>query len=131
MREKLIRFMHGRYGFDAFSRFLSGAAFFCMILSLFFRRSPFYLLGIALLIYCYYRTFSRNIPARYRENAFFMKYRNLVGASLRRKKNEMAQRKTHHIYRCPGCRQKIRVPKGRGRIAIRCPKCNVEFIKKS
>lgn len=131
MREKLIRFMQGRYGFDAFSGFLSGTAFFCMVLSLFFRRSPFYLVGIALLLYCYYRTFSKNISARYKENTAYLKYQNRVTAGLRRKKSEMAQRKTHHIYRCPSCRQKIRVPRGRGRIAIRCPKCNTEFIKKS
>lgn len=123
--------MQGRYGFDALSRFLSAAAVFCMILSLFFRRSPFYLLGIILLVYCYFRTFSKNIPARYKENAVYLKYQNRVSAAFRKKRNEMAQRKTHHIYRCPQCRQKIRVPRGRGRIAIRCPKCNTEFIKKS
>lgn len=131
MREKLIKFMQGRYGFDALSGFLSGTAVLCMVLSLFFRRSPFYLLGIILLIYCYFRTFSKNIPARYKENMAYLKYKGRVSAGFRRKKNEMAQRKTHHIYRCPHCRQKIRVPRGRGRIAIRCPKCNTEFIKKS
>ena len=56
-------------------------------------------------------------------------------ANLRRgiaaKKSEMAQRRTHHIYRCPQCRQKIRVPRGRGRIEIRCPKCDARFIRNS
>mgnify|MGYP001122250664 CR=1 FL=1 len=33
--------------------------------------------------------------------------------------------------KCPGCGQKIRVPRGRGKIAIRCPKCNREFIRRS
>ncbi len=131
MKDKLIRFMQGRYGADAFSRFLLLTAFILMVVSMFFPRNPFYLFGILLLIYCYFRIFSKNIPKRYQENMAYLKYRNKVTGRLRRIKNETIQRKTHHIYRCPQCRQKIRVPRGRGRIAIRCPKCNTEFIKKS
>ena len=131
LREKMIRFMQGRYGAAAFSKFLSFLAVILMALSLFIPRYPFYILGIAVIIYGYFRMFSKNISKRYQENLLYMKYKNQMTKSLRKKKLELAQRKTHHIYRCPQCRQKIRVPRGRGRIAIRCPKCNVEFIKKS
>ena len=40
-------------------------------------------------------------------------------------------RKLYHYYRCPKCRQKLRVPRGRGRIQISCPRCGTQFIKKS
>lgn len=123
--------MQGRYGVDAFSKFLSVLAFFLMVLSLFIPRIPFYILGIAVIIYSYFRMFSKNISKRYQENQLYVKYKNRVTESIRKKKRELTQRKTHHIYRCPQCRQKIRVPRGRGRIAIRCPQCNIEFIKKS
>lgn len=131
MKEKLIRFMQGRYGADSFCRFLLGAAFLLMLISMFIPHSPFYLLGLLLLIYCYFRIFSKNISKRYQENMVYLKYHDRFILRFKKSKNEMVQRKTHHIYRCPQCHQKIRVPKGRGRIAICCPKCNKEFIKKS
>ena len=57
------------------------------------------------------------------------KYRAVV------KKNNMkkrwAQRSTYRFYKCPQCKQTVRVPKGRGKICITCPKCKTEFIKKS
>ena len=51
LREKMIRFMQGRYGADAFSKFLSFLAVILMALSLFIPRFPFYILGIAVIIY--------------------------------------------------------------------------------
>ena len=46
-------------------------------------------------------------------------------------KEQWANRKVYHYYRCPQCRQKLRVPRGRGRIQISCPRCGTQFIKKS
>ena len=46
-------------------------------------------------------------------------------------KDQWANRKLYHYYRCPKCRQKLRVPRGRGRIQISCPRCGTQFIKKS
>ncbi len=131
MREKFMRFMQGRYGADQFSRFLLGVMVACMILSFFIRSGIWSMLMTALLVYSYFRMFSRNIPARYAENQKFLQ----MTAGLRSKiavwKRDMQTRKTHHIYRCPSCKQKIRIPRGKGKIAIRCPKCGTEFIKKS
>ena len=122
MREKLMRFMQGRYGTDRLNRFLMVLALVFLVIS-FLGGRGFYLGALALLGWSYFRMFSRNIAKRaaeYRARCFFQK-----------QKNNLVQRKTHHIYRCPGCRQKIRVPRGRGRIAIRCQKCGTEFIRRS
>ena len=131
MKEKFRRFMTGRYGADQLSQFLMIAAVVCMFISLFSRQGIFYWFALALIIYSYFRMFSKNYTKRYQENQRYMKYYSRVQTFLWKKKSELKTRKTHHIYKCPNCRQKIRVPKGKGKIAITCPKCRTEFIKNS
>lgn len=130
MREKLYRFMAGRYGGDQFNRFLMIVALILVVLSMF--GVPFtYLFGLICMVYAYFRMFSRNIFKRRAENSVYLKYEYKVKQKLAVFKRDMKQRKTHHIYRCPSCKQKIRIPRGRGRIEIRCPKCSQTFIKRS
>lgn len=134
MRERFARFMRGRYGergADELSRFIVWVEFACIILSFFIRSSIWSALILVLLIYSYYRLFSKNHYRRYEENQKFLALRNKVTYKFSSLKSELRQRKTHHIYRCPSCSQKIRVPKGKGKIIVTCPKCRTEFQKKS
>ncbi|MDE7333858.1 MAG: zinc-ribbon domain-containing protein [Lachnospiraceae bacterium] len=130
MKEKLYRFMQGRYGNDQLNRFLMILVLVCFVISLLGGRA-FYVIGTALLVYAYFRMLSRNIYKRRNENSAYMRYEYKVRQGFYTFKRDMQQRKTHHIYRCPSCRQKIRVPRGKGKIEIRCPKCSQTFIKKS
>ena len=68
---------------------------------------------------------------RYDENVRFLNKTAKIRGFFKSQKNLMAQRKDYHIYTCPGCKQKIRIPRGKGKIEIRCPKCGTTFIKKS
>ena len=123
--------MQGRYGADQMGQMLSAVSMVFLIISLFSRNQAWFLLALIGIVYNYFRMFSKNISKRYAEN---QKYLTMT-AGIRRKiaswKSQLAQRKIYHIYRCPGCKQKIRVPRGRGKIEIRCPKCNTRFVKKS
>jgi predicted RNA-binding Zn-ribbon protein involved in translation (DUF1610 family) len=130
LRYKLANFMMGRYGTDSLNRFLLGTAMACLILSMF--RVPYvYYLSLILLVVSYYRMFSRNTAARYRENTWFLNHTAGARRWLAKEKNLLTQLRTYHIYKCPSCKQKIRVPRGRGRIEIRCRKCGETFIRRS
>lgn len=131
MREKFQRFMIGRYGVDAFGKFLLGAVVVLWVVNLFANSKFLYSWAILLMIYAYYRMFSRNTSKRYQENVKYLQIKNKVVARFKSEKSQLKQRKTHHIYRCPTCKQKIRIPRGKGRICITCPKCKTEFTKVS
>lgn len=131
MREKLRRFMIGRYGTDGLNQFLSIASLVLLLIAIVSRISLFTWLGVVLLGFCYYRTFSHNISKRTEENYKFYTLKDRVDNKFRGLKEQWANRKVYHYYRCPQCRQKLRVPRGRGRIQISCPRCGTQFIKKS
>lgn len=130
MREKLMRFMQGRYGNDRLGRAMLVLALICMVLSIF--RIPFVsTVGLIVLVLVYYRMFSRQISKRMAENQKYLVLEWKVRAKLQKRKQAVAQSRTHRIFKCPECRQKIRVPRHKGRIAISCRKCGAEFIRKT
>ena len=128
IREGFRRFMWGRYGVDQLGLCLLGGAMGLSVvgwlLSVIWRGGVLVsailnLLAYGALIYYLFRVLSRNLDARRRENR---RFQNFI-ASLRDRDNR--------YYRCPRCRQTVRVPKGRGKIKISCPKCSEKFIRKS
>ena len=135
MREKWVRFMQGRYGAygaDRLTRFLLIAWLVLFVALSFIRIVAVRLLPVLVLVYMYYRLMSRNIPARYKENETYLR----LTAALRTRLNGMRRGKIQgqnafHVYDCPNCAQKIRIPSGKGRIMVHCPRCSNEFLKVS
>ena len=89
MRAWLQRFMSGRYGSDAFGNFLCVVSLICLVLGLFV--GIFYYIGLALLIYTYFRMLSRNVSKRYAENQMFLQKSAGVRAKFARFKQRFAQ----------------------------------------
>ncbi len=131
MREKFMRFMQGRNGVDDLSKTLNITILVLLIISIFTGWDIVYFISLALIIYMYFRIFSKNVPKRYAENQKFINFRFDMKNKFNSKKKEWAQRGVYRFYRCPMCKQKVRVPKGRGKICITCPKCRTEFVKRS
>ena len=131
MKERMQRFMAGRYGNDQLNQIIFIVAIISMVLEIITRQSLFYTLTLVLLILAYVRVFSRNINKRYEENMKFLQKKDAILNKFRKQKYYAAQRRNFHIYTCPQCKQKIRIPKGKGKISITCPKCRTSFIKKS
>ena len=133
-KEKIAQFMYGRRGTDEFCRFLVIAALVLIVLSWFFGgvlQSLFSFLGLACLVYGYYRMLSRNIYKRQQENNWYLRKQTAVTRWFRSVKDRWQQRKEYRFFRCPSCHTLLRVPKGKGKIQLTCRKCGNRFERKS
>jgi uncharacterized C2H2 Zn-finger protein len=129
MGDSFRRTMVGRYGMDDLSKALVGVSMVFLILSLFFRGGLFFILAVVTLVFNYYRMFSRNFAARSAENAKYLELTGGIRKKVRIGRKRIEGRKEYRFFKCPGCGQEVRVPKGKGHIMITCPKCAAQFDK--
>ena len=134
-------FMQGRYGVDAFGIFL--VVLSCvinLILSIFMLRYRMPIIGLiptSIMLYAAFRLLSKNINRRAGENRAYMKLQNKVKNFFVRMRTKIDKRKarkadiTHKYFKCKRCKQEVRVPSGKGKIRITCPKCGTKFEKKT
>ncbi len=125
------RFMYGRYGIDEFGTFLLMTGMIFAVLSLI---RPLIWLGFpafVIIIWSYIRCFSKNFDKRRRELNKYWRVRNLVRDKFAFWKRRHAERKTHRYFKCKMCKTTMRVPRGKGKIEITCPKCKSKMVKKT
>lgn len=123
LRYKLARLFVGRTGVDALGRTFTWIALILMILTMITHSNIIYLLAMGCLVYSFWRMFSKNYQKRYLENQKFLQIFYKI-------RNFFVEKKTYAIFKCPNCKQKLRAPRGRGKILVTCSKCHNEFIKK-
>lgn len=133
MRERLARFMAGRNGNDQLNIFLLIVDVVLIVLSTIWKSASgvLYPLVLALLVYIYFRMFSRNVYKRREENGKYMRLKYKVDAALRLRKERWVQRKDYKFFTCPSCRTSLRVPRYRGKVKIVCRKCGTSFFGKT
>ena len=126
----LRKFMYGRYGGDQLSMFLVGVYLALYVLSGLTRFAPLSWLATLVLVYAFYRSLSRRTDRRRAENARFMEY---AGPVIRwfRLRRTIRRDKDHCYFKCPNCGQRLRVPRGKGKITVTCRNCGVSFEEKS
>lgn len=125
---KMERWMQGRNGQDELTGALNKIALVCILLSCFWGEL-FMAVAWVCLILGLFRSFSKNIEKRRKERDKYLALIAKPKAFVERQKLRWRDRKTHCYYKCPQCRQTVRVPKGKGNIQITCPKCHNSFQK--
>ena len=116
-------FMAGRYGTDRLNMVILCAGLVVSLLSVWSQSRGlnliFFLLSYGLMIWAIFRSLSRNTYKRYLENRKFLQLINRV------------KDRQNRYFDCPKCRQVVRVPRGKGKISITCPRCKEKFVRKT
>ncbi len=126
-RDRLIRFAYGRYGVDELYYALFALSLVLLIVGAVTHISVIFALQLAPLLFMVFRSFSRNIPARRRENEIFLRVWNPIKSWFVLQKDRIRDRKTARYRVCPGCRAMIRLPVKKGKHTVPCPKCGKRF----
>ena len=127
----IAKLMYGRYGTDQLGFFMLISLFVLNLLWAATDWNIFYWISTVFCVICIWSIFSKNINRRYEENQKFLQITAPVRWWFSEKFSACRDLKTHCHFRCPSCKQKIRVPRGKGKIQITCPKCRHEFVKKT
>ena len=123
LSQSLRMFMAGRYGIDRLSMAILCAGLVASLLSMVFRAPVWnltlFFMSYGLMIWAIFRTLSRNTYKRYQENRKFLQFFDRL------------KDRQNCYFDCPKCHQMVRVPRGKGKIAITCPRCREKFVKKT
>lgn len=160
MKERFLRFMRGRYGVDAFGKLLIYVGLMLALINLLFHNIVLFAITLIIWFYAYFRMFSRDIYRRSSENTRYLHTKACITGGIRglgerikaffgqrtasdqygRKENFRSRCNSYSgncyemqykVFKCPKCKQKLRVPRGKGKIRIICRRCKYEFVRRS
>lgn len=130
LKDKLVRFMYGRYGNDNLNRTLVIVYLVLAFIGMFLHGiAKITVLAVSLVTvyFVFFRMFSKNIYKRSAENRKFLTLKTNFKNFFKLKKSMWRDRKTHSYKKCPYCKAVLRLPKKKGEHRVDCPKCKREF----
>jgi len=131
VRNFLSRFMTGRYGPDHLGIAMILFSFILSVLNAVLGYLPLLFISYFVFGLTLFRMLSRNVYRRRAENDKFIRYWWPIRTRAVRLFKGIRQRWTHKVFRCKSCKNKLRVPRGKGKLQVTCPKCGERVFKKS
>lgn len=128
---KMRQWAQGRYGNDELNTAAYILSVVLLLLSCFERLRLLIFPAFALMIWTCFRCWSRNLYKRGAEREKYMKFTGGIRSWFRLQKDKWRDRKTYRYFRCSSCGTVMRVPRGKGKITIHCPKCRSDRTAKT
>lgn len=130
-QRKLVDWLRGRQGPDDLAVFSVNLAIVLLVVNIFVRVSWLSWVGLALILYAMFRIQSKNLGSRSKENAAFLKALGPARPWIQNPRAAFAEVKSYKHAKCASCGQRVRVPRGKGKLRVTCPKCHTKFEVKS
>lgn len=130
-QRKVAEWLRGRQGPDDLAVFSVDLAVVIVLVNVFARTGWLGWVALALVAYAMFRIQSRNLAARSRENAAFLKALGPARPWLQNPRAAWGELRAYKHVRCSSCKQRVRVPRGKGRLRVTCPRCKTKFEVRS
>ena len=131
MMNRLRAFLAGRNGIDHLGVTLVILALGLQAVAVITGTEWFGLLGTILLVGACFRMLSRDMVKRRQENDRFTHAWSHAKAGLADWRSRRWESKQYRFFTCPSCKNKLRVPRGKGKLQITCPRCGQRFSGKT
>ena len=123
--------MAGRSGGDQFSIFLFIASMVLSLAGQFSGIEVFVSISYVPLLFAVYRFFSKDVNKRRMENYKFAMFISPLYRKFKKMQNRKSDKKSHQHFKCSNCKTLMRVPRGKGKIMVTCPKCTTKILKQT
>ena len=130
-QRRLADWLRGRQGPDDLATFCVNVAIVVVVVNLFARTSWLGWVALALVVYAMFRIQSKNLGSRARENEAFLNVLGPVRPWVQNPRAAWAELRSYKHARCSSCKQKVRVPRGKGKLRVTCPRCGTKFEVRS
>lgn len=130
-QRKLMEWLQGRQGPDDLAVFSMNLAIVVVVVNLFARVSWLGWVALVLIAYSMFRIQSKNLGARARENEAFLKALGPARPWVQNPRAAWAELRAYKHVKCASCKQRVRVPRGKGKLRVTCPRCKTKFEVRS
>ena len=130
LQQWIQRLFIGRNGIDQLTILALGLAGVFALLVAFTNFAGFAFVYLAAILYAVWRSASKHIGKRRAENQRFLKLGRSVAGGMRLRGRIIKEWPTHRYLKCPQCKARLRLPKGKGKVTVLCTKCKHSFARK-
>ncbi len=127
IRYALARFMTGRYGVDELYKASNALCLVLIVVGAFFRSPILSMVLWMFMLWSIFRSFSKNIEKRRRENEKYLSLTKPVRKRFSRLERRIKNINVFRFRTCPRCKAFIQMPRAKGKRLINCPRCHNEF----
>ena len=130
-QRKVAEWLRGRQGPDDLAVFCVNLAMVIVLVNVFAHVGALSFVALAVLAYGIFRIQSKNLGARARENEAFLNALGPVRPWVQNPRAAYRELRAYKHVRCTSCKQRVRVPRGKGKLRVTCPKCRTKFEVRS